>query len=301
VIFNDGAWEHVTDKAVKDDNMLPLEHGKPLIFGKDSDRGIVLDGLDPKVVMLGNGVSEDDLLVHDEARMSPSLAYMLSQMDYPDLPAPVGVFRSVQKPVYTEGVLLQIEAAIEKKGAGTLESLYYDADTWTVTEKEASANDATGALTFDLDEEYMDGIDHAHDDLSDIDHSLLTDPVRDLIAYEPVAVDESMSLEEAMQIMRDKKIGSLLITGADGKLKGIFTETDVMRRVACLIQDLKSAQIGNFMTPNPATVSADQPIAAALHLMSVHLFRHVPIVDDEHHPIGIISFRDVGHFIARYF
>ena len=104
-----------------------------------------------------------------------------------------------------------------------------------------------------------------------------------------------------MQIMRDKGIGSLLITGADGKLTGIFTETDVMRRVACLIQDIKSAQIGDFMTPNPATVSGEQPIAAALHLMSVHLFRHVPIVDDENRPIGIISFRDVGHFIARYF
>ena len=157
-----------------------------MIFGKNSDRGIMLDGLDPKVAMLGNGVSEDDLLVHDEKYPSASLAYMLSQMDYPDLPSPVGIFRSVEKPVYTEGVQLQIQAAIKKKGAGTLESLYYDADTWTVTEKEAVANDATGALTFDLDEEYMDGIDHAHDDLDEIQHSLLTDPVSDLIAFEPI-------------------------------------------------------------------------------------------------------------------
>jgi CBS domain-containing protein len=301
VIFNDGAWEHVTDKAVKDDNMLPLEHGKPLIFGKNSDRGIILDGLDPKVVMLGNGVSEDDLLVHDEARMSPSLAYMLSQMDYPDFPAPVGVFRSVDKPVYTEGVIQQVQAAIAKKGEGTLESLYFDADTWTVTESEAAANEATGAVTFDMDEEYMDGIDEQHDDLGDVQHSLLTDPVADLIAFEPISVGEASSLDEAISIMREKKIGSLLVTDEDGTLTGIFTETDVMRRVACLIQDLKSAQIGDFMTPNPSTIKGDQPIAAALHLMSVHLFRHVPIVDEDHRPIGIISFRDVGHFIDRYF
>ena len=301
VIFNDGAWEHVTDKSVKDDNMLPLEHGKPMIFGKDSDRGIVLDGLDPKVVMLGNGVSEDDLLVHDETHESPSLAYMLSRMDVPEHPAPVGVFRSVHKPIYTEGVLLQIDAAIEKKGAGSLKDLYFDADTWTVTESEAAAHGATGSLTFDLDEEYIDEIDKQHTDPSEIEHSLLRDPVSELIAFDPITVEETISLEDAIGIMTDKGIGSLLVTDADGKLTGIFTETDVMRRVACLIQDLGAAQIGDFMTPNPSTVKGDQPIAAALHLMSLHMFRHVPIVDDAHHPIGVISFRDVGHFIDSYF
>ena len=65
-IFNDGAFEYATDKSIKSDNMLYLEHGKPLIFGKDRDKGIRLNGLDPEVVRLGGGVTDEDLLIHDE-------------------------------------------------------------------------------------------------------------------------------------------------------------------------------------------------------------------------------------------
>ena len=71
-IFNDGVFEYATDKSIKADNALYLEHGKPLIFGKDRNKGIRLHGLDPDVVELGNGIAKDDLLVHDEkARNQP--------------------------------------------------------------------------------------------------------------------------------------------------------------------------------------------------------------------------------------
>ena len=72
--------------------MLVLEHGKPMIFGKDRDKGIRLNGLQPEVVTLGeNGITEDDLLVHDET--DPLIAYMLSRMFWPEFPVPVGVLR----------------------------------------------------------------------------------------------------------------------------------------------------------------------------------------------------------------
>ena len=76
--------------------MLVLEHGKPMIFGKDRDKGIRLNGLHPEVVTIGeNGVTEDDLLVHDEQAEEPYLALMLSRMFWPDFPVPVGVLRAV--------------------------------------------------------------------------------------------------------------------------------------------------------------------------------------------------------------
>ena len=98
-IFNDGAFEDATDKDVRADRMLYLEHGKPMIFGKDRDKGIRLNGLKPEVVELGkDGITEADILVHDETREDPTLAFLLSRMDYPEFPVPVGVFRAGPAP-----------------------------------------------------------------------------------------------------------------------------------------------------------------------------------------------------------
>ena len=79
-IFNDGVFGYARDKSVKNDNLLYLEHGRPMIFGKDRDRGIRLHGLTPEVVSLGSGIAPDDLLIHDERADTPTLAYLLSQM-----------------------------------------------------------------------------------------------------------------------------------------------------------------------------------------------------------------------------
>ena len=81
-VFNDGAWDYATDRSRKLDTVLELEHGKPLIFGKDRNKGIRLNGLEPEVVELGKGISDDDLLFHDEKAAEPSLAYLLSRMRF---------------------------------------------------------------------------------------------------------------------------------------------------------------------------------------------------------------------------
>lgn len=101
-IFNDGAFAHLSDRSVREENMLWLEHGKPLIFGKNKDRGIRLKGLQPEVVTLGNGITADDLVCFDAQESQPTLAYLLSRLDYPEFPVPFGIFRSVEKPVYEE-------------------------------------------------------------------------------------------------------------------------------------------------------------------------------------------------------
>jgi 2-oxoglutarate ferredoxin oxidoreductase subunit beta len=131
-IFNDGVFEYATDKSVKADNALYLEHGKPLIFGKDRNKGIRLHGLDPEVVNLGNGITVDDLLIHDERAEEPSLAYLLSRMVFPRFPECVGVFRCVRHPTYEEQLDKQLQDAIQKKGRGKLEELFASDDTWVV-------------------------------------------------------------------------------------------------------------------------------------------------------------------------
>ncbi len=131
-VFNDGAWEYATDRQTKADHIIELEHGKPLIFGKNGDKGIRLNGMEPEVVQLGKGIKEDDLLFHDEKAPEPSLAYLLSRMRYPEFPEPIGVFRAVERPRYDEELNAQIQVAQEKKGPGDLESLLHSGDTWTV-------------------------------------------------------------------------------------------------------------------------------------------------------------------------
>ena len=133
-IFNDGAFEYATNKETKTDSTLALEHGKPLIFGKNSDKGIRLNSrFAPEIVTLGeNGVSEKDLLVHDEKAEDPSLAFMLSRMTQPEFPEPIGVFRAVDRPTFDGLVEDQIEQAIEKRGEGSLKKLLAGNETWTV-------------------------------------------------------------------------------------------------------------------------------------------------------------------------
>ncbi len=131
-VFNDGAFDYATDRETKSDTTLELEHGKPLIFGKNRDRGIRLNGMNPEVVQLGKGISEDDLLFHDERAPEPTLAYLLSRMRYPEFPEPIGVYRDVQKPMYDALVSSQIAEAKKTKGEGDLQKLYTSGDTWTV-------------------------------------------------------------------------------------------------------------------------------------------------------------------------
>ncbi|MEX0742011.1 MAG: 2-oxoacid:ferredoxin oxidoreductase subunit beta [Phycisphaeraceae bacterium] len=130
-VFNHKAFAYATDKDAKEDNILRLEHGKPMIFGNEADKGIRLAGDGkPEVVTLGNGIQEDDLLFHDEA--DASLAFMLSRMSHPDFPEPMGVFRAVDVPCYDQMVQQQVADAIAAKGPGDLRKLLHAGDTWDV-------------------------------------------------------------------------------------------------------------------------------------------------------------------------
>jgi 2-oxoglutarate ferredoxin oxidoreductase subunit beta len=129
-IFNDGAFSDLTEREIKAEHQLVLEHGKPMVFGKTRDRGIRMNGMRPEVVTLGNGVAESDLLVHD--KRNPVLAYLLAHMTPPQFPTPIGVLYQVERPPYEEGVRAQIEAARARPGAADLQRLLASGDVWSV-------------------------------------------------------------------------------------------------------------------------------------------------------------------------
>jgi 2-oxoglutarate ferredoxin oxidoreductase subunit beta len=132
-IFNDGAFDAFAAKEVRSEKMLVVESGKPMIFGKNKDRGIRLNGIEPEVVTLGqNGITERDLLVHDERRKEPTLAYLLSRMTYPEFPVPMGVFYSAERPTLEDSLERQAIQATAALGAGSLERLLGSGATWTV-------------------------------------------------------------------------------------------------------------------------------------------------------------------------
>ena len=131
-VFNDGAFSYAQDRSSRADTTIELEHGKPLIFGKNRDKGIRLNGLTPEVVDLAaGGVSQDDLLFHDEQAES-AYVHLLTQMRHPRFPEPIGVFRDVPTEVFEDQVRGQIEAAVAKRGLGDLQQLFHSGDTWQV-------------------------------------------------------------------------------------------------------------------------------------------------------------------------
>jgi 2-oxoglutarate ferredoxin oxidoreductase subunit beta len=133
VIFADGIHKVISDPAVRADRTILLEHGKPMIFGANRDKGIVLDGLTLKVVTLGqDGITEKDLLVHDAHTVDPTLHFKLAMMGGEEMPVAMGVIRDVAAPTYDEAVNAQIEEVKGKKPQRTLRDLLLSGETWEV-------------------------------------------------------------------------------------------------------------------------------------------------------------------------
>ena len=133
VIFNDAIHEVVTGKEVRDDRTIILKHGEPMIFGKDNDKGLVLDGLKLKVVKIGeNGITKDDLMVHDAHEANPGIQYMLAHMGYPDFPVALGVIRSVPGNTYETDIEDQINTVRKNSKIKCMDDLLASGSVWKV-------------------------------------------------------------------------------------------------------------------------------------------------------------------------
>ncbi len=133
VIFNDGIHDTIAGKEVRDDRTLILRQGQPMIFGKGNDKGLILEGLKLKVVKLGvNGITENDLLVHDSHEENPGIQYMLANMRYPEYPVALGVIRAVPWPTYEKSVEEQIESVQKTSKIKNMNDLLMSGSTWKV-------------------------------------------------------------------------------------------------------------------------------------------------------------------------
>ncbi len=132
-VFNDGAFAAVTAKEARPNMLIDLKHGEPIRFGADGQHGVVLNARGETEIVDVADVGEDRLLVHDEHRDDPSLAFALSRLaDTPTVPTPVGVFRDVERPIYEGEVQRQLVGAQEQRGPGDLAALIGSGATWEV-------------------------------------------------------------------------------------------------------------------------------------------------------------------------
>lgn len=133
VIFNEGIHDNVAGKDVRDDRTIILRHGEPMIFGKENDKGIILEGLKLRVVKLGEGgYSPGNILVHDAHEPNPGIHYMLANMRYPEYPMALGVIRSVPGNTYETDVKNQIEHIRKDSAIKCMDDLLQSGSTWKV-------------------------------------------------------------------------------------------------------------------------------------------------------------------------
>jgi 2-oxoglutarate ferredoxin oxidoreductase subunit beta len=132
-VFNDGAFTQITSKQSRESMLISLKHGEPVRFGPDGSRGVVVTGQGQAEIVDVSSAGEDAIVVHDEHRDDPSLAFALARLATSvNVPTPVGVFRDVQRPEYAEAATMQLAAAQEKSGPGDLRKLLHSGATWNV-------------------------------------------------------------------------------------------------------------------------------------------------------------------------
>jgi len=133
VIFNDGAYDYITDREYRDDRVIVLRHGEKMVFGKNRDKGLVLSGLSLKVVTIGQGgFTMDDILVHDAYNPNPGIHMMLANMEYPDYPVALGVIRNVKDSTYDDNVRDQVLEVMKTAKIKSVDDLLNSGDTWEV-------------------------------------------------------------------------------------------------------------------------------------------------------------------------
>ena len=133
VIFNDKTHWDLVDREHRSDRTIVLKHGEPMIFGKDKDKGLMLDGMKLKIVKIGeNGITEKDLLVHDAHEDNPGLHSMLIDMQYPEYPVALGVIRAVKDSTYDDNVRDQIADVRAKSPIKCMDDLLQSGAIWEI-------------------------------------------------------------------------------------------------------------------------------------------------------------------------
>ena len=133
VIFNDKTFSDITDRAVKQDAQIILEHNMPMIYGKNPDKGLKLNGLKLESVKIGeNGITENDILIHNEKEEDSTIHAMLARMRPPELPAALGIIRAINRPTFDGDIISQVEKERKNRKFKNVNQLLLSGDTWKV-------------------------------------------------------------------------------------------------------------------------------------------------------------------------
>lgn len=133
VIFNDNAYDFLTDREHREDRIITLRHGEKMVFGKNRDKGLILSGLSLKVVTIGQGgFTMDDILVHDAYNPNPGVHMMLANMEYPEYPVAMGVIRNVKDTTYDDNVRDQVLEVMKDAKIKCMDDLLNSGETWDV-------------------------------------------------------------------------------------------------------------------------------------------------------------------------
>ncbi|MFQ5612419.1 MAG: CBS domain-containing protein [Anaerolineae bacterium] len=167
---------------------------------------------------------------------------------------------------------------------------------------ESLADAGQPVVSSETDDEYLGVLFHGEGSSAPFpEHSLTRDTLADLNPRQPLTAPVDISLAEAIRMMQEANVGLLALVDGAGRLVGVFTERDVFCRVACRITDLSREKVGDYMTSRLTTLKRTATIVHALHLMAIHRFRHVLMVDDDGKPDGVLSFRAVSDYLEKNF
>jgi CBS domain-containing protein len=143
-------------------------------------------------------------------------------------------------------------------------------------------------------------LEEEHPGSNDLESALVTITLSDVVEHTPLLVDADATLAAVIEAMQRENRGTVLIVEA-GKLVGIFTERDVLMKVAGRPLDLHQNKVRLFMTRDPVCLPADSPVAFALNRMVIEGFRHIPVVDDDNRPVAEVSMRNLIEYLSDFF
>ena len=134
-----------------------------------------------------------------------------------------------------------------------------------------------------------------------IERAIVGEDIRALGLGPAITVRSDATLYDTVQTLQREHIGCVLVTDPAGKLVGIFTERDLLAKVALRTLDWRAERVADYMTADPETLHPEDRIAWALKLMHIGGYRHVPLTDDAGRPVGVVSIKDIVDFIVDLF
>ena len=301
VIFNKDAWKEISDRSIREDRLLYLEQGKPLIFGEKRNKGIILRGTKPEVVTIGEqGITKKDLVVHDCYREDPVYAAMLTEMDYPAFPIPVGIFRAAKKPVYEQELEKQIKEVTALKGRRNLQALLRGSEYWTVSGGGKKIKRSSGiSVQFTDESEVMD--EQVRDLLKSTDPltaSLKTTVGKIFYDYDykrSKMLAPRDSIAAAIAYFTASHIECILV-GDEKRLYGILSERDIIQNVVLTSIDRDRQPVSSIMRPIYEIMDESNSIGDVINILSISGHRHVPIRLKEG-GFGLVTIRQILRFI----